>query len=87
MWGDTKIFFTSKNIIPLLLFFIIFIPNYILSQELVWHSLNGPMGGIVGAMDINSNSEIFAGVFCSYFPARGARESTILGLKERQLFN
>lgn len=33
------------------------------AQQLSWKHLNGPMGGIIGDIVINSNGELFAGVY------------------------
>lgn len=46
-----------------ILFNLFFLSAFIYAQKLEWHSLNGPMGGIIGGMDINSNGEIFTGVY------------------------
>lgn len=45
----------------LILFFLINAAPF--SQELHWTSLNGPLGGIVGGLDIDSSENIFAGVY------------------------
>lgn len=37
--------------------------NFIFTQQLIWRHTGGPMGGIVGDMAINSNDEIYAGVY------------------------
>jgi photosystem II stability/assembly factor-like uncharacterized protein len=37
--------------------------NLIFSQELIWKHTDGPMGGIVGGMDINSDGDIYTGVY------------------------
>jgi len=37
--------------------------NIIFAQELIWKHTGGPMGGIVGGMDISSNGDIYAGVY------------------------
>jgi hypothetical protein len=53
-----------KMKIPILiLFLIIHLSDLTFTQKLNWKHLNGPMGGIVGGMDINSNGDIYAGVY------------------------
>ena len=41
---------------------IIMITSLSLAQELNWKHLNGPMGGTVQGLEINSKGEIFAGL-------------------------
>lgn len=48
------------NILVLL---IALLPNFILAQKYSWSHTGGPNGGIVGDMVINSNGEIYAGVY------------------------
>ena len=49
----------SKSFIVLLM--VIFIRNGALSQEVTWEQTNGPLGGAVVSLAINSNGELFAG--------------------------
>ncbi len=62
MWykADTS---KTKSLALTILFIILSFNNSVLSQELQWNSLNGPMGGVVGDIAINSNGEIFAGMY------------------------
>ncbi len=56
--------------------FILFLINVSLSQELIWTHLNGPMGGTVADIIINSNQDIFAGVYGSIWGYYGIYKST-----------
>lgn len=60
----------SLNILPdflptlfIVLFSSIYSPLNIYPQELIWKHTGGPMGGIIGDMAINSQGEIYAGVY------------------------
>lgn len=73
----------SFNILPvsiLTVFFLlvqfIFTPNLTFSQELIWNHTGGPMGGIIGGMDINSNGDIYAGVYPFMIAYTGLYKST-----------
>lgn len=57
-------FFTNYLFVSLLL---LSIPNFTPAQELVWHQLGGPMGGVVGDMAINSKGDIYVGVYTNLF--------------------
>lgn len=46
------------------------------SQELIWKHTQGPMGGIVGDMAINSKGEIYAGVYSFWIDYSGLYKST-----------
>ncbi len=59
-----------------ILFFIVLFSNIIFPQELVWQHTGGPMGGIVGGMDINSNGDIYAGVYPFLINYTGLYKST-----------
>lgn len=62
MWykADTS---KTKSLALTILFIILSFNISVLSQELHWNSLNGPMGGVVGDIAINSNGDIFAGMY------------------------
>ena len=47
----------------LFLISLISLTGSIFSQELIWKHTGGPMGGIIGDMAINSNGDIYAGVY------------------------
>jgi photosystem II stability/assembly factor-like uncharacterized protein len=49
--------------IGIILFLITFLSFLSFPQQLVWQHTAGPMGGVVGGMDINSNGDIYAGVY------------------------
>lgn len=46
------------------------------SQELIWKHTEGPMGGIVGDMAINSKGAIYAGVYSFWIDYSGLYKST-----------
>ena len=52
-----------KKLVFIYLSLLILFPKLALPQELVWKHTGGPMGGIIGGMDINSEGEIYAGVY------------------------
>ena len=52
--------FTKYLFVSLLL---LCISNFTPAQGLVWHQLGGPMGGIIGDLAINSEGDIYAGVY------------------------
>ncbi|HSW54683.1 MAG TPA: T9SS type A sorting domain-containing protein [Ignavibacteriaceae bacterium] len=54
----------------------IFTPNLTFCQELNWTHTGGPMGGIIGGMDINSNGDIYAGVYPFMIAYTGLYKST-----------
>jgi len=60
----------------LILTCLIFPASLIFSQELTWRSLDGPMGGIIGGIDINSNGDIYAGVYPFMIQYKGLFKST-----------
>jgi photosystem II stability/assembly factor-like uncharacterized protein len=49
-------------------------------QELKWEHTGGPMGGIIGGMDINSKGEIYAGVYPFSANYTGLYKSTDNGI-------
>jgi photosystem II stability/assembly factor-like uncharacterized protein len=59
----------SKNKMLLVMSFIIAlsITSKIYTQELIWKHLNGPMGGAIGDIAINSKGHIYAGTYSSLF--------------------
>lgn len=60
----------------IIFFLIVLLPNLILAQELDWKHTGGPMGGIVGGMDINSSGDIYAGVYPFLINYTGIYKST-----------
>lgn len=48
------------------IFFLFFLSSFINSQEINWHTLNGPMGGVIGDIAINKQGVIFAGMYPVY---------------------
>lgn len=54
----------------------IFLSSQSIAQELIWTHTGGPMGGIIGGMDINSNGDIYAGVYPFIIPYTGLFKST-----------
>ena len=73
---------TLLNILSLVIFFFItFLITYnIYPQQLVWHHLAGPMGGTIGDIAINSNGDIFAGVYWQGWGQEGLYRSTDKGV-------
>ena len=61
-------------------YLVVAIPLFYLSssnaQQLVWNHTDGPMGGIVGGMDISSNGDIYAGVYPFLINYTGLFKST-----------
>lgn len=59
----------SKIKMLLLMSFIIALSNTsrLYTQELIWKHLNGPMGGAIGDIAINSKGHIYAGTYSSLF--------------------
>jgi photosystem II stability/assembly factor-like uncharacterized protein len=49
--------------IVIMFFSIVFVSSLIFSQQINWNHTGGPMGGVIGGMDINSNGDIYAGVY------------------------
>lgn len=73
----------SPNILSVLLFsfFVLqlnisFSSYFIFAQELDWKHTGGPMGGIIGGMDISSNGDIYAGVYPFMIQYSGLFKST-----------
>ena len=56
---------------------IMVLSNLICAQEIIWKHTGGPMGGIVGGMDISSNGDIYAGVY-PFLSAIGADAGNFL---------
>ncbi len=53
--------------------------NLLFAQELIWNSTGGPMGGIIGGLDINSNGDIYAGAYPFFQNYNGIFKSTDKG--------
>lgn len=64
-----------KKIHALIISFLLILSQSLLAQQLEWNHLGGPMGGIVGDMDIDSQGQIYAGVYSSWIDYSGLFKS------------
>src|SRR4030067_3471684 len=55
---------------------LLMISNLFYAQQLIWKHLEGPMGGIIGDLAINSKGEIYAGVYPNWNVYSGLYKST-----------
>jgi len=53
----------KKYFLIILLINFLFITHLLFSQEIVWKHTGGPMGGIIGDIAINSNGDIYGGIY------------------------
>jgi photosystem II stability/assembly factor-like uncharacterized protein len=71
-----KILHTVYSTLFILLFTFIPLSKLTFSQELIWSHTGGPMGGIIGGMAINSEGDIYAGVYPFMIAYTGLYKST-----------